>query len=133
LTPETANVPLAARTMSPVLAKGSPIRHNEAPVEAIELLVALDEATETANVQPVLHDEATGGTFEAPAPATVASVCANAESAPRLGSTATPTLRHATDPASHQGRPEESARVSVYSRTVTRTYATRSAHRTSRR
>jgi hypothetical protein len=127
--PEATTVQLVARTMAPAPTIESLVSHNEAPVETIVSLVAHTEATETVNVRPVASTEASESVFKATARANVATVTAKSEAAPKLGSTATSTQPLATGPAAHEHWPEEPASVSVHSRTVTRTHATRSARR----
>jgi DNA-directed RNA polymerase specialized sigma24 family protein len=140
-TPETTNVRLVVRIAAPAPTIESLGRQKQAPVEAIVSPAPRDESTETANVRPVAHEYATEAAFdttapinETGAPVNESTAPAQCETAPTVGSTATPSVRHATaslqhatDPAAHEHRPEDPARGSVHSRTVTRTHATRSA------
>jgi hypothetical protein len=132
-TPKAAKVQLVARTVPPAPTIRWLGGHPEAPVEAIVSPVPRAEATALANVRPVAHNEASATTFESTARVKVATVCLKSEAAPIFCATATPPLQHAMDPATDEDRPEDVAHVSVYSRTVTRTHATRPARHISGR
>ena len=107
------NVQLVARTVAPVTSIASHEPHNVTPAGSIGSPVARDEATERANVQPVAHDETSEATFERTAQIKRAAVCAKAEAAPMLGSSADPTRRPAPVAAAFADPREETAGMSA--------------------
>ena len=122
---DAAALQLAAQTIRQASSHVASEACEGAPVEAPESLAVRALATEAREVRSVARAIESDAMPEGVAPEHFASTPEARETARVTDEPAPGTARHETADDEHTGRLEAPARVSVYSRTLTRTYATR--------